>query len=587
MTASKQTLTTHAIRQWVGDESFRRGERYYRDGMIIHARRTGTALKAESHGSGGNLYRVQATVADDQIVSADCSCPVGDGGHCKHVAALLLTWLNQPDDFQEVEDTNTALERRSKEELMALVKQMLLRAPELESLLEVPLPTGKKSRQKVNPETYRRQVTAAFGGSDFEYGSAESIADDLSATVKIADDFFAQGDIENAATIYQVTANGVVENYEDVDDESGALSAVVQDCVEGLGECLEDDGVRTDTALCEKLLRALFEVYRFDVDFGGVGLSDGVPDLILQHADAAEKKRVAEWTRAAMKKRTGNEWSDNWHREAYGGFLLRLEADELDDEAYLRLCRETHRLNNLVERLLKLKRVEDARAEAASAGDYELLALADIFVQHKQAQVAERLMTERAQTTQDTRIFDWLKERSRKHGDLAAALTWARKTNAVRPSLEQYREIRKLAKTAGTWESVRTELLADLAEQKDFGLLTLIHLDEKEIDAALETAEKTQGSYAYFSPDLRLQVAKAAEETRPRQALRIYLQAAERIVKARNRGAYSEACKYLVRVRTLYQKLGEDAAWEQYLRKLEEETKAMRAFKEEMTKAKL
>ncbi len=82
-------------------------------------------------------------------------------------------------------------------------------------------------------------------------------------------------------------------------------------------------------------------------------------------------------------------------------------------------------------------------------------------------------------------------------------------------------------------------------------------------------------------------MAKAAEATRPRRALQIYLQASERIVKTRNRGAYSEACKYLVRVRTLYQKLGEEAVWEQYLRKLKEETKAMRAFKEEMAKARL
>jgi hypothetical protein len=42
-----------------------------------------------------------------------------------------------------------------------------------------------------------------------------------------------------------------------------------------------------------------------------------------------------------------------------------------------------------------------------------------------------------------------------------------------------------------------------------------------------------------------------------------------------------------VRVRTLYQKLGEDEVWAQYLTKLKEETKAMRAFKEEMTKVKL
>jgi uncharacterized Zn finger protein len=587
VTTRKLPLTEDAIRQYIGAESFRRGEHYFRDGMIFNARRTDAMLKADCHGSGGNIYRVHATVENGDIADADCSCPVG--GHCKHIAALLLTWLHQPDDFRETQETNSALEQRSKEELIALIKQMLLRAPDLESLLELPLPTGKKSKQKINAETYRRQVAAAFGGYDFEYGAATSIANELSATLEIANGFLAQGEVDNAATVYDAIANGVVENYEEVDDESGALGGVVQDCVEGLSQCLEDDAERTNAELREKILDALFEVYRFDVNFGGVGLSDGVPDLILKHADEEEKKQVAKWARVAMNaaRRAGNELSDNWRRQAYGGFLLRLEANTLDDEAYLRLCRETHRLNDLVTRLLKLRRVDEARDEAARAGDYELLGLADIFLQHKQTAVAEQLITDRAKTTKDTRIFEWLEERNKQKHNYEDALSWARRINAVRPSLEQYRDIRKLATQVGTWADVRVELLADFEKRKYFDLLTQIHLDEKDIDAALKTVEKTQGGFPYFSPDLRLTVAKAAEETRPRDALRIYLQVANRIIQARNRGAYSEACKYLVRVRTLYQKLGEDEVWGQYLSKLKEETKAMRAFKEEMAKAKL
>jgi len=587
VTTRKQPFTEETIRAQIGAESFRRGEHYFRGGMIFNARRAGTTLQAQCHGSGGNIYRVRATIEEGTIADADCSCPVG--GHCKHIAALLLTWLNQPDDFRAIEETDTPLERRTKEELIALIKQMLLRAPDLESLLELPLPTGEKSKQKINPETYRRQVAVAFGGSDLKYGAAESIAVELSATVKIADDFLTQGDIDNAAMIYEAITDGVVENYESVDDESGALGGVAQDCIEGFGKCLEDDAARANAELRERILRALFEVYHFDVDFGGVGLSDGVPGLILKQADDAEKKQVAEWVRTAMKtsRRAGNEYSDNWHRQAYGGFLLRLEANTLDDEAYLRLCREAHRPNDWVTRLLTLNRVDEAHAEAARAGDYELQGLADIFAQHEQAEVAERLMTERAKTTKDTRIFEWLKELNKQKHNYTDALLWARRINDIRPSREQYREIRELATRVGTWTKVRAELLADFERRKYFDLLTQIHLDEKDIDAALKTVEKTQSGFPHLSPDLRLAVAQAAEETHPRDALRIYLRAAERTIQARDRGAYSGACKYLVRVRTLYQKLGEDEVWQQYLARLKEETKAMRAFKDEMARAKL
>jgi uncharacterized Zn finger protein len=80
-------------------------------------------------------------------------------------------------------------------------------------------------------------------------------------------------------------------------------------------------------------------------------------------------------------------------------------------------------------------------------------------------------------------------------------------------------------------------------------------------------------------------VAKQAEATHPREALRLYLRAAEQIIKARDRGRYEQAVQYLVRVRKLYERLDDSVTWGNYLQKLKEDTKAMRAFKEELAKA--
>ena len=101
----------------------------------------------------------------------------------------MLTWLDQPNDFRETESTERALARRSKDELIALIKQMLVRDPDLESLLEQPLPTGKKSHRPVNPDIYRRQVAAAFRGSADEWGAESGIARAGNATLDIGNDF--------------------------------------------------------------------------------------------------------------------------------------------------------------------------------------------------------------------------------------------------------------------------------------------------------------------------------------------------------------------------------------------------------------
>jgi hypothetical protein len=68
-------------------------------------------------------------------------------------------------------------------------------------------------------------------------------------------------------------------------------------------------------------------------------------------------------------------------RESLGSFLVDLEGDTPDDEAFLRVCRDTGRREDLAETLLKLGRVEEAAAELRRANSaYELTRLAALFV---------------------------------------------------------------------------------------------------------------------------------------------------------------------------------------------------------------
>lgn len=78
-----------------------------------------------------------------ELKSAECSCPVGDGGHCKHTIALLLTWVNDPNSFQEVEAMDAILEKVLQTRIDCPIKQMIEQEPDLESLLELPLAAGE------------------------------------------------------------------------------------------------------------------------------------------------------------------------------------------------------------------------------------------------------------------------------------------------------------------------------------------------------------------------------------------------------------------------------------------------------------
>ncbi len=172
--------------------------------------------------------------------------------------------------FTQMDDIDTILERQSKAQLITLVKQLLQQQPEVEWQLTMPPLPGHKS-VPVDTDEYRRQVDSVFRHAGREWDAVYGISHDLYEITATAARFARQRDYANAAAIYEVVALGTLSHYLSYHDEDGALGRVVQDCIEGLGACLESE--REDEALREQILEAIFAVYRFDVDHGGFGLT--------------------------------------------------------------------------------------------------------------------------------------------------------------------------------------------------------------------------------------------------------------------------------------------------------------------------
>src|SRR5262245_54895728 len=107
------SITTTAIQNQVGGK-YTAGQSYYRNGRLLDLRREGETLKGRCRGQSGGPYRMRATLKDGAVVEADCSCPVGDGGHCKHVAAMLIAWQQEPESYRAGDDLDTTLGRLDK-----------------------------------------------------------------------------------------------------------------------------------------------------------------------------------------------------------------------------------------------------------------------------------------------------------------------------------------------------------------------------------------------------------------------------------------------------------------------------------------
>ena len=135
-----------------------------------------------------------------------------------------------------------------------------------------------------------------------------------------------------------------------------------------------------------------------------------------------------------------------------------------------------------------------------------------------------------------------------------------------RPWLAEYQNIRELAIQLGTWEAVRQATHTFLETTPNTSTLVEVALDEGESERALQLLEaaKPHGHEGYLweydyarTPAGALKAAERAEEAYPRASIDLYQQHVEHLITGRGRGNYQVACRYLVTIRSLYEKLDE------------------------------
>ncbi len=578
--SSISRITKSDIKHWTDDVYFQRGQKYYEQGSIYDQQQQGLTLKSKCSGSQAPFYRQEVLFNNKGIESAECSCPVGDGGHCKHTVALLLTWVNDPDSFRESESLDVVLEKLSKPELIALIKQMLEQEPDLESLLELPLAGGES--KPLNMKAIRQQANRAFQEVDYEWGYAGEIKRDLNPLLKLAAGYLSRNDAENSALIYETVIETIMDNENAaLGDEEGELLKVIYDCAEALGNCLT---TITNSKKRNEILQILFSAYQWDsIKMGGIGAADCVPEILTSQTTPEERSEIAKWTREIMPK--GKEWSDGYHREVLGRLLLDLEADTLDDEAYLKICRQTGRLNDLIERLLKLKRINEAEDAAREAEEYPLFKALDIFSQNEHVDLAEKLVTERLTKIKDDRLLEWLANRLKERGDLAGSLELEELLFWKYPNIEKYEKLRKLAKQLNRWGDFHTHIITELENKKDYNFLTRIYLLEKEAGLALITLEKLNPQWGDYS--LRIEVARAAKKQYPQEAVQLFVNEAERFINYRSRDNYSQAALCLREIRDVYHALKETQSWDKLIADIRERYKKLPALQDELNQLKL
>ncbi|MEW5717477.1 MAG: hypothetical protein AB1817_02505, partial [Chloroflexota bacterium] len=277
-------------------------------------------------------------------------------------------------------------------------------------------------------------------------------------------------------------------------------------------------------------------------------------------------------------------------QRGYGDYYFNVWTERLlefyrtagrDDDALTLLLQEGRVLAH-AQRLLELKRAD----EAIQAARKNLTTVSDCLSFAKALEskgraddaldIAEQGLKDR-QGFKDE-LYGWLAKRYQERGDQARALELELTRYKERPDEAQFKRVKKLATALNRWDAVRADLIAFLNKQQFARhFLVDIYLDEGDLDTAERIAKQT-----YFSGNIRLKIAQAAEKVDPRRAIALYQGLATGQIVGKNRSAYIQAVEYLQRVKKLYHKLGEDGAWDEYLAKLRNSYPTLRAFQEEL-----
>jgi uncharacterized Zn finger protein len=568
MKDDKISLTEEQIGKLADGSSFMRGSEYYESGNICNPVCQGRELRGECYGSREQPYKIKVVLKENGIEDASCSCP--RGGFCKHIVALLLQYVHKPDSFENMGSLNAALARLSKEELIALIADLVLREPSLASA--VGLAVGMSKGESPDVAALDRVVERALRRHD-----PYDIETDLREILQTAENLAGKEDWRGAGMVYAALLDGMTESYPDElqeMDEEGDIACIAQDCAEGLKECLESGAIDQETK--QDWLTTLLEAELADVEMGGMDFVPEAVNTILEYANEKDWELLGVSIRERIPK------SDRWQREHLVNLLVAWEEQHEHMEQAQRLVRELGTL----EQKIFLKVEEGKPQEAVEMAKQHLRdqpgtieKLADALADAGAGELAVGLLTELTAEKAYSGYLEWLVKYHRQDQP-EVALAWQRRVFQQRPSLNSFQALRQLGEQLGVWRETRSEALEMVAQKKDTGLLIEIALDEGDVVRALELLPQVASGRSY-----RGEVAKAAESEHPREAIKLYQGMAEEAVAVKQRKSYAYAASLLHHVGELYERVGDSTGWTKYYGAFKNRYAHLPALQDELRKA--
>ncbi|MEV6210038.1 hypothetical protein [Kitasatospora sp. NPDC051914] len=547
---SSTAFTKADLRALAGPRSFERGLGYQDavEGLEVSAGR----FTATVYGS--DAYEVVLEVKGRQGLSGECDCPYGlDGNFCKHCVAVGLVVLERWGDLPRLRAASEAraesleswLQSRSREDLQALVRELLDGDRDLRRRLELRAATASADPARMRERIADLLATGHFSRYGYiEYADVQAYADQAGEAVAAISALTENGQAAQAAMLAREAIRLLGRAYDDMDDSDGAVGGVADDLGEAhLQACLaaQPDPMETADWLVQHLLGDQSHLPEIELDdyreiLGETGLA-----------------RVRQLAQSAWQ-RNPSGWSEKHLME----HLIKAEGD--------------------LDALIAMR-----AADLAPSGWTHLLIAQELDAAgraNEALQWAERGHRDTAgQPHVDDRLLDYLTSRYASAGHLAEATAVRRERFRASRSLDAYRKLREAARAEGVWDGDRAAALQLLhADRRSGGgwygnggpVLIDALIDDGDLDAAWEAAPGCAGTRQWLT------LADRIRESRPADALGVYLRAIEPLKQITGDSNYQEIARLLLNARACHRVLGTEPDFADYVVALRADQKRKR-----------
>jgi uncharacterized Zn finger protein len=472
-------------------------------------------------------------------------------GYCKHLVALLLTYIHKPDEFTERKSLSVLLENVDKTTLVTILTKLADHQPELYNWIETALPVAvvaaksaesqPKPVSQVSEPAWRKRIKNILRPSRYEYdeyGSAYGVSSELDEVTNSAEELLAAGDAQGAITILLALLDELSDAYEMFDDSDGELG----DSADYAGEILAEAILSAD--LDEKgrkdLERKLEPIAENLSDYS---IEDGLNlvQLALDHG----------WE-------TSSEYIDTLETAK----LNVLERQGRTNE-FLALCQQTGQHLRYALKLLQLGHTDEAIRAAYQLSDpNHILEIAKKLRENNRLTDAITL-AERGLTLEGQKhsLAAWLAPLEEAQGRLEAALQAYLVSFAESPSLETYKSLQRLS--GERWAQLKSAQMKILLQSGRSDAIANVYLHEQQWDEAIAIAEKNTYDYT-----LREKVADAVIDHRPDWVIHISIQEAEKLIEPTQSKYYPHAARWLEKAKQAYIQAGRKAEWQDYFTRL-------------------